>query len=205
MLPLRLNEKLGVKRVMTHQEIHERLPDYVLGVLTPLQATEVTQHLAGCARCRQTVHGQRAIGALVRESINSATRPDPAQLRQLMPPIPQKISRNGIAANWTTRLAPALLLLLVIVGSLLMTAPESKRPMSIFFAATATATSTNTPTATVAQDVSRFSDDALVIMVDSASKLSAPAVEPAVEIVAAPVPLQSPTPIAVISSTTTAK
>lgn len=189
---------------MTHQEIHERLPDYVLGLLTPLQTTEVTQHLAGCARCRQMVHGQREIGNLVRETINAATRPDPAQLRQLMPPVPQKRSRNGIAANWTTRLAPALVLLLVIVGSLLMTAPDSKRPMSIFFAATATATSTNTPTATAAQDLSQFSDPAPAILARSANKITAPAIKPAVQVLAAPAPLQSPTPIAVISSTTAA-
>lgn len=189
---------------MTHQEIHEQLPDYVLGLLTPLQTTEVTQHLAGCARCRQMVHGQREIGKLVRRTIHASTRPDPAQLRQLMPPVPQKRSRNPIAANWTTRLAPALVLLLVIVGSLLMTVPESKRPMSIFFVATATATSTTTPTATVAQDLSQLNNPAPVIMAGSASKLTDPAIKPGVQVFAAPAPLQSPTPIAVINSTTIA-
>jgi anti-sigma factor RsiW len=188
---------------MTHQEIHERLPDYVLGLLTAGQATEVTQHLAGCARCRQTVHDQREIGTLVRETINATTRPDPARLRQLMPPVPHKRNRKGIAVNWTTRLAPALVLLFVIVGSLLVTTPDSKRTMSIFFAATATATSTNTPTATVAQDLSQFNDNAPAILAGSASKISTPAVEPAAQVLAAPAPLQSPTPIAVINSTTT--
>ncbi|MFL7838285.1 MAG: anti-sigma factor family protein [Candidatus Promineifilaceae bacterium] len=188
---------------MTHQEIHEQLPDYVLGLLTPDRANEVAQHIAGCTTCLRKVHDEREIGALVREALNTATRPDTAQLRQLMPPIPQKKHPRGTTANWTTRLAPALILLVVILGSLLMTAPESKRSMSIFFATTATATSTNTPTATVVQN-SRGDDNITPAVTERfVSDLPAYESEPVVQVIAAPAPLHSPTPIAAVSSTTT--
>jgi anti-sigma factor RsiW len=188
---------------MTHQEISEQLSDYVLGLLTPGQADEMAQHLAGCATCRQRVYGEREVGLIVRETLHAATRPDSAQLHQLMPPIPQKKRPGEISANWTVRLAPALVLLVIIVGGLILTAPESKRSMSIFFAATATATSTNTPTATVVQDIRGDNIDTGSITKRFAGDTLPYETEPLIQIVAAPVPLQSPTPVAAISNTTT--
>ena len=188
---------------MTHQEIHEQLSDYILGLLTPGQENEMAQHLAGCAACRQRAHDEREIGTIVRETLQAATRPDPMQLRQLMPPVPQKKRSGGIAANWTSRLAPALVLLVIIVSSLILTAQESKRSMSIFFASTATATSTNTPTATVTQDIRSNINETTPISEKVEGDLPLNEIKPHVQVVAAPVPLQSPTPVAAIGNTTT--
>jgi anti-sigma factor RsiW len=188
---------------MRHKEIHQQLPDYVLGLLTPGQAQEVTQHLADCTACRRMVQGEREVAVRVRDTLNAATRPDAARLSQLIPPVPQKRSRSGISANWTTRLAPALVLLFVIVGSLLMSALDSRRPMSFFFAATATATSTNTPTATVAQESSHDISGAPVISERFTAGLDASDTAPPVQVVTAPAPLHSPTPVAAARQTAT--
>lgn len=186
---------------MTHKEIHQQLPDYVLGLLTPFETHEVTQHLADCTVCRRTVQNERKIGALVRTTLNATTRPDEARLRQLMPPIPQKNRQQRIGSNLAARLAPALVILFMIAGSLLITVPDSKRPLSIFFAATATATSTNTPTATAALESSQLTSRAQASNERITDEMPAPGITPSIQVVAAPAPLQSPTPNAVISRT----
>lgn len=192
---LRPADKLRVKRMMTHKEIHNQLPDYVLGLLTPGQAHEVTEHLAGCATCRQTVLGEREIGALVRDALKVTTRPDKARMSQFMPHVVRQSRQRKIVTNWTNRLVPALVVLFVILGSLLMRAPESKRPMSLFIRATATATSTNTPTATIAQESGSSHIDKSVVSDRSSTGMPTYAAgSPAVG-VAAPVPLLSPTPV----------
>lgn len=183
---------------MTHKEIHQQLPDYVLGLLTPGQTDEVAEHLAGCAACRRVVLGEREIGALVRGTLNVTTRPDAARMSQLMPPmppVPQQSGRGKIGKNWTGRLVPALVVLFVILGSLLMSAPESKRPMSLFNVATATATSTNTPTATIAQETGRNSVHTSAVSDRSSNGIPAQTAESVAAVLTAPAPLLSPTPV----------
>lgn len=182
--------------MMTHQEINQRLPDYVLGLLTPGQSDEVADHLAGCSECRQLVLSEREIGALVRSTLNVTTRPDTARLQRLMPPLPQQPRWGKISTNWANRLAPALVVLSIIVGSFLIAAPESKRPMSFFIGATATATSTNTPTATIAQETSSQSADAPAVLQRSANGIINSAAGSPAPVYGAPAPLQSPTPAA---------
>jgi anti-sigma factor RsiW len=150
---VRLNCKGRVKRDMTHQEIRRRLPDYVLGLLAPEQANQILDHMAGCAACRRIVQDEREIGQMVRQTLSVATHPDPARLRQLMPPPPGKIRQVGTGAGWVRSLAPALVVLLLIVGAVMMQSPASRRPLPAIVPATATATTTNTPTATIAQGV----------------------------------------------------
>lgn len=183
--------------MMTHKEIHQQLPDYVLGMLTPGQAHEVTEHLAGCATCRQTVLGEREIGALVRDALKVTTRPDKARISQFMPHVVQRPRQKKIVTNWTNRLVPALVVLFVILGSLLMSAPESKRPMSLFIRATATATSTNTPTATIAQESGSKHIDKSVASDRSSTGMPTFAAGSPAPALAAPVPLLSPTPVVV--------
>jgi len=184
---------------MTHKEIRQQLPDYVLGLLTPGQTDEVTEHLAGCAVCRRVVLGEREIGALVRGTLNVTTRPDAARMSQLMPPmppVPQQSRRGKIGKNWTGRLVPALVVLFVILGSLLMSAPESKRPMSLFNVATATATSTNTPTATIAQETGHNSVHTSAVSDRSSIGIPAHTAESLAVVLTAPAPPPSPTPVA---------
>jgi anti-sigma factor RsiW len=188
---------------MTHQEINELLTDYTLGLLAPKEAKEVAQHLAGCTTCRQEIYREREIRAMVRETLNMTTRSNPAQLRQFMPPIPQEKHSNRFTTAWASRLAPALVLVGIIIGSFLMTAPESRRSMSIFFSATATATSTNTPTATIVQNIPNNSSEKSTITAGRQNDLPAREIEPAIQAVTTPAPLPSPTPITDIISTTT--
>ena len=179
---------------VTHTDIQEQLPDYVLGLLAPYQAEEIADHLAGCAACRDAVLGEREVGALVRNTLNATTRPDAVRLRQLMPPAPRKKVTSRGSGTWTTRLAPVLVVVAIILGSFLISAPDPERPMSLFGGVTATATSTNTPTATIAQHsgeadektASDAQDSSLVIPV---SVLEAPVPD------APPAPPISPTPI----------
>ena len=147
---VRLKRKRRVERDMRHQEIRRQLPDYVLGLLAPDQANLILEHLSACGTCRQIVHDEREVGQLVRQTVVAATQPDPARLRQLMP-LPGTRKRARMDASWSARLAPALVVLLLIAGALLMRSPDSKRPLPAIIHATATATTTNTPTATIAQ------------------------------------------------------
>jgi anti-sigma factor RsiW len=180
---------------MMHKDIHQQLPDYVLGLLSPGQTDEVTEHLVGCAACRRVVLGEREIGALVRGTLNVTTRPEAARMSQLMPPVPQQSGQGKIGKNWTGRLVPALVVLFVILGSLLISAPESKRPMSLFNIATATATSTNTPTATIAQETGHNGVHTSAVSDRSSIGIPAHAAESPAPVPAAPAPLLSPTPV----------
>ena len=136
---------------MTHKEIHGNLQDYVLGLLSPGQNSEVVEHLTTCSSCRQIVIEEREVGILVRSALSCTETPDKARLRSLMPAVPKNPKRRLVSA-WTPRLAPAMIALLLIAGSLLVFSPDPQRQMSFFAAGTVTATSTNTPTATIAQE-----------------------------------------------------
>ncbi len=186
---MRIYWKRRVKRAMTHQQIRKQLPDYALGLLTPIQANEVMEHLSSCAACCQLVHREREIGELVRTTINAATRPDPARLSQLMPPPPHS-GQWGIGTNLTGRLAPALVMLAIIVSVILFYSPESQRPFPAFVPVTATATTTNTPTATITQRaVDQFQTVPTAALPASHEK--------AVDLISAlPTPYLSPTPVA---------
>jgi len=134
---------------MTHQEIDRALQDYVLGLLPPARAAEVTAHLANCAACRETVRHERAIGELVHDTLAVQTRLDNAALQRRMPAIPA-MRKSGIG-SLGTRFAPALVVLFLLAGVILLGEPEIEQPLSLFSAPTATATVTQTPTATIAQ------------------------------------------------------
>lgn len=188
---------------MTHHEIHQQLPDYVLGLLTPGQADEVTEHLAACADCRDSVHGEREIGTLVRHTLGITTQSDPTRLRQLMPAIPQRSRQGKIATAWAGRLAPALVLLLLIVGGLLLNAPDSERPLSFFAAATATATSTNTPTATIAQEASSMDAQTPLLSQSSSGAMATYQAGSPGPTIAVPAPPQPPTPVAALNQMAT--
>ncbi len=191
---MRLRVQTRVKEMMTHNQIHEQLADYVLGTLAPGQSDEVIEHVAGCAECRRAIQEERAIGERVRGTLNAVTRPDAAQLRRLMPQVARRSARGKGATTWTNRLAPVMALLLLAAGTLMINRSEAKRPMSFFMAATATATSTNTPTATVSRESGgdAAAEQAFVSMPTSPAEIA-----PAAPSMPAPVP--QPTPVAAIN------
>jgi anti-sigma factor RsiW len=184
---------------LTHEEIHEQLPDFVLDLLAPRQAEEIAEHLVECAACRNAVLREREIGALVRSTLNASTRPDAARLRQLMPPVPRQKRNSRDRATWTARLAPALVVVAFILGSFLMSAPESERPMPLFGGVTATATSTNTPTATIASHIGSAEIQTAADAEDSSLAVPISVIESPAPDLAGPVPHLSPTPVAASS------
>lgn len=184
---------------MTHSEIYQQLPDYALGLLSPVQANEIAAHLEGCPACRAAVLNERHIGELVRATLSATTRPDPAHLHRLMPPVPQQTRRSVLGTYWTRRLAPALVVLALVLGSFFLSAPQTKRSMSLFDVATATATSTNTPTATIAQQNVSAGSQAPVNTGAKKMMTKDAVLESPAPLMAAPVPPQSPTPVAAVS------
>ena len=149
---LRLISDLRVKRMMTHQEVHQQLPDYVLGLLSPQQADDVAQHLVVCTKCQQEASAERDLENMIRQTLNIATQPEGTRLKDLRPTIPSRRARQWLPNPARWHLAPAVGLLLLIAGLLFLGAPNPQQPFSLMAPATATATSTNTPTATIAQE-----------------------------------------------------
>lgn len=139
---------------MIHEEVEQKLQDYVLGLLPPATTEEMAHHVATCSACRRAVQEERAVGELVRSTLSCTARIDESRLRSLKPPMPWLARRQGIAAGWTARLAPALMLLLLLAGTFVVLATDSERSMPLFIPATATTVSTHTPTATIAQQAS---------------------------------------------------
>jgi hypothetical protein len=108
-----------------------------------------------CAACRQAMTRERKLVQLVRSTVNVATKPDAAQLRSLMPAVPQQRRSGSILSGWQKQLAPALLIFLLSLGGFMLNSmlPARSMPSFVATAHAATATSTNTPTATIVQSM----------------------------------------------------
>ena len=141
--------------MMTHDDILRQIPDYVLGLLTPSQLSVVEQHVAHCTTCQQMLGRERKLSQLVRSTVNVATKPDTTHLRTLMPAIPKQRSAGLGLSGWQRQLAPAILIILLLLGGFMLNQmlPAGSVPNFVATAYAATATSTHTPTATVAQSL----------------------------------------------------
>jgi anti-sigma factor RsiW len=137
--------------MMNHQDIHDRLPDYVLGLLSPLEEGQIAGHLAVCASCRQIVQQERQIGLLVAETLNVTARTDAARLRRVMPAPPAQQRRRPALPRWSRQWAPVTAVLMLLLFTILLQAPQTRRALPALLPITSTATMTNTPTATLAQ------------------------------------------------------
>ena len=142
--------------MMTHDDILRQIPDYVLGLLSAAQLNAVENHVAHCTACRQVVIRERKLGRLVRSTVEVAAEPDKARLRNLMPAIPRQRRSGLILPGWQKQLAPAVLILLLLLGGFMLNRmlPAGSVPSFVATAHAATATSTYTPTATLAQSIS---------------------------------------------------
>lgn len=140
---------------MTHDDILRQIPDYALGLLTPRQLSAVEHHVAHCISCQQSVARERKLGQLVRSTVDVATKPDSANVRRLMPTIPQQRQSGLILHGWQKQFAPVILILLLIFGGIMLNKmlPAGSAPFLVATAHAATATSTYTPTATMAQSL----------------------------------------------------
>jgi anti-sigma factor RsiW len=128
------------------------LADYVLDLLPAAERRRVDDHVRHCADCRAALRRERAVGALVRETVQAAA---PVRLAHWQPARPAPRPQPSPFG----RLAPALVTLLLGLGLLLGSGrlPMSQAgygPLSRVVHATAapteTATQTHTPTATLA-------------------------------------------------------
>ena len=98
--------------------VTDLITDYVLGLLPKVEKEHVTLHISGCADCKSALQQERQIAQLVRSTLSTATQLDNRRLQQLRPDLPSaRMSFLGTFA-WQKPLAAALLLLLVIVGTI---------------------------------------------------------------------------------------
>lgn len=136
------------------QHIHQQIPNYVLGLLPRKEQQQVDQHTLACPDCRVALQHEQALSQLVHTTL--ATVQPPANLRQFMPPIPEK-SRHvhlfGFSLNWQQQLAPLTLVLFLLLGSagIYLTEQRSLWQNPTPTALAITATLTDSPTATITE------------------------------------------------------
>ena len=133
--------------MLAQQHPSGQLSDYVLDLLAPDERRRVDRHLERCAGCREAVRQERAIAHDVRSTLIKATRPQPARLAQLMPPVPAVRRRNRYGLFLRPALALSILLFL-FVASLHLYSPGSNGMSNSATATTLAATATTTPTTT---------------------------------------------------------
>ena len=139
--------------MMTHEDVLQSIPDYVLGLLSAKQLGVIESHVNHCVDCQRALLREKKVNHLVRTTIDTATRPDATCIKRLMPAIPHRRSTAWNRRGWQRQLAPVLILLLLVLGGVTLqrTLPDGSMPAFVVTAHAATATSTNTPTATVSQ------------------------------------------------------
>lgn len=170
--------------------INTKLGDYVLDLLPQGERYEVERHVAHCPDCEAALASERAVGNLLRGTLNSVTQPENGRLRQLMPAVPAPKKRLILHLNWQRQLASVCVLLILLVGGIGWFESNQNRnvmPLPTFVAITATYTTepTLTNTATTVKSTA----------VPAETAVSA---NPAPAFSATPPP--NPTPIAALST-----
>jgi anti-sigma factor RsiW len=124
------------------EHFHAVLADYALDLLSAEERRRVDVHVRHCPDCAAALRRERAVGALMRETIQAAA-PLRAAWRPALPAPRSRPTSFG-------RLAPALVTLLLALGLLLGTGRlPGGRAVFATAAPTQTATQTHTPTATL--------------------------------------------------------
>ena len=177
---------------MKQQHIHQQIPDYVLGLLSRKEQQQVDQHTLACPDCRVTLRHEQELSQLVHTTL-AAAQP-PANLRQFMPPVPQKSRQTGLfnfSLNWQQQLVPLTVVLFLLLGSVGIFLSEQRglwqNPTPTALAITATLT--DSPTATITET---RSEQALNLRTTAV-----PTTSNQLEITATPAP--NPTPIAALN------
>ncbi len=134
---------------MNHEDVRALLSDYVLGLLSPKDKSEIEGHLASCTSCRLIAQEERLIGLLVADTLNATIRTDAVRLRRLMPSAAPARRTAVSLPRWAAQLAPVTAVLLLLLFSFLLRAPQEPRPLPAILYTTSTATMTHTPTATL--------------------------------------------------------
>lgn len=129
---------------MSCEEWTELLADYALGLLSARQCERVEAHVAKCEPCRAALRQERALAHAVRTTVHTATRPAPERLRALLPPLPQRRTRQLLL--WRPVAALALLAVLFL-GSLQITQSGPAYALPTASTTSIVATATQIPTA----------------------------------------------------------
>lgn len=143
----------GLDVTIMEQHIQSLIPDYVLGLLPESDRQRLENHTAHCQGCRLALERERAIELHVRQTLQVATQPNAVRLHVLRSNV---IPRRPVRSVGILRqLAPAMLLLVVLAGALVLQTArvtgDWQLPVPAFYKGnTPTATITSTPTATIA-------------------------------------------------------
>lgn len=125
------------------------LSDYVLQLLSPIEAQEVERHLVACEQCRAVVRQEREVAREVRGALLRATEPSPGRLRQLRPtPVPPQ--RKFLAAATLRPVAALAVLMLLFLGAMQINGPTENGALASPSQTSLAVTATMTPTATQA-------------------------------------------------------
>ena len=131
--------------------INTKSSDYALDLLPRNERREVELHVAHCPDCAAVLASERAVGNLLRGTLNSVTQPENGRLRQLMPAIPTQKKRPVFSLTWQRQLASVCVLLILVVGGIGWFESNQNRsmmPLPTFVAITATHTTEPTMTNT---------------------------------------------------------
>ena len=177
---------------MRQTHIHQKIPDYVLGLLPRNEQKQVEAHTLICPDCRLALRRETELGLMVKATLTTAAQP-PVNLRRFMPAVPtQKGFWSHFSFNWQQSLMPLTLVLFLLVSSLGFYLTQQRAGLTTPHptALAVTATLTDSPTATITE--TRI-EQALVAPATAVptEKVSQPA------IVATPAP--NPTPIAALN------
>ena len=165
--------------------IYELASDYILGLLPPTTAKLVVDHLAICGSCRDTVINERKVANAVRQTVNSASRPDQMRLLAIKPEFkrnrPQHISLHQ-------QVVVACVMVILLVGGITLTLNRNHQP-SLNSQSTAYVTMTNTvdtPTATATSlsqnpeigDYTEATDESGMLIIPAVFQRPSPAITP---------------------------
>lgn len=141
---------------MTHDEIHQQLTDYALGLLPRGKLDLVEAHLGQCSACRSALQVEKEIGQIVQGTLQIAGQSDARRLRALMPQPPQHGRLPWQRAGWQKQLAPLFIIFTLLLGAFAsqqLLPSGANLPGFVVTAYASTATSTITPTATAVAEV----------------------------------------------------
>lgn len=136
---------------MDSEHALQLIPDYVLGLLSAAESRRVEQHAHHCPACREAIRRERQVGALLRQTVQTAARPPAGRLEHLRP-APRHVgnARRRLYRQLAPLTALAVLLVVVLLGQTRGLGRSTPVFAQTAEPATATLTTAATPTVTLA-------------------------------------------------------
>lgn len=122
-----------------HRVVMDSLEDYLAGTLEPVERHEIDAHLATCAACREELQGMEDLsllfGSFRLETSNKSEDTEFAPAPGFYARVMERVAENQAAPSWSNffafnpawgrRLAFSCLLLLVAMGTFLVSSERS--------------------------------------------------------------------------------